>query len=60
MISFFSFFVLTLAAARTVRNLAGEHFDRRQQTLPVIEFPYGTWQAASYDPEYDASILYIV
>jgi hypothetical protein len=51
------FVLLSLVVARTIQALPGGHFDSRQQTLPVIELPYGTWQAASYDAESDVRNL---
>lgn len=46
---------LTLAVTKQQKGLAFHNLEARQQNLPTLKLPYGTWQASDYDGANDVS-----
>jgi hypothetical protein len=47
---------ISLAAPVEHDDLQFHSLEARQQNLPTIKFPYGTWQASKYDAASDVRI----
>jgi hypothetical protein len=57
---FLSLFLTTSVIASPITDVSGLNYhslQARQQNLPLLKLPYGTWQAAKYDAKNDVTAL---